>query len=332
MTALKHKNIKLPYYFKNLILVLIPRIFYRSRLKSKLNKIKHYNRDDILYRVNYYNKINNQFIVSSKSIKNRGLFTRQLTNIKENVIKKNKSIKKHTTYFFDLYNIFSFFSSDKQLDFVFGDVTQPPATPSIVKSRLIDNNNNSIILNLNKVRHFHFIKDDRKFKNKKNAAVWRGHATSSEARQYFLKNYHHVPIFDIGQRSPFANKPWFKGFMSIYDQLSYKFIFCIEGVDTATSIKWVMSSNSICVMPKPKYETWFMEGKLEANIHYIEVNDDFSNAEEKIKHYIKNTDEGLRIIENANDYVNQFRDSEKEKLISLLVLDKYFSMSGQHDA
>ena len=342
MIALKHKNIKSSYYFKNLILILIPRIFYRSRLKSKLNKIKNYNRDDILYRVNYYNKINNQFRVSSKSIKNRALFTRQLTKIKENVIKKN------TTYFFDLYNIFSFFSSDKQLDFIFGDVTETPATPSIVKSRLIHNNNNSIILNLNKVRHFHFIKNDRKFKNKKNAAVWRGWANSckictnknrcsrrcgrgSKARQYFLENYHHVPIFDIGQTT-FVNEPWFKGFMSIYDQLSYKFIFCIEGVDTATSIKWVMSSNSICVMPKPKYETWFMEGKLEANIHYIEVNDDFSNAEEKIKHYIKNTDEGLRIIENANDYVNQFKDSEKEKLISLLVLDKYFSMSGQHNA
>ena len=94
MIALKHKNIKSPYYFKNLMLVLIPRIFYRFRLKSKLNNIKNYNRDDILYRVNYYNKINNQFRVSSKSIKNRGLFTRQLTNIKENVIKKNKSIKK----------------------------------------------------------------------------------------------------------------------------------------------------------------------------------------------------------------------------------------------
>ncbi|MDG2288021.1 MAG: glycosyl transferase family 90 [Candidatus Marinimicrobia bacterium] len=300
-------------------------------MKSKLNNIKNYNRDDILYRVNYYNKINNQFRVSSKSIKNRGLFTRQLTNIKEDVIKKNKSIKKHTTYFFDLYNIFSFFSSDKQLDFIFGDVTQTPATPSIVKSRPIGNSKNSIILNLNKVRHFHFINDNRRFTAKRNEAVWRGGGDYSEARQYFLENYHHVPIFDIGQTTS-VNEPWFKGFMSIYDQLSYKFIFCIEGVDTATSIKWVMSSNSICVMPKPKYETWFMEGKLEANIHYIEVNDDFSNAEEKIKHYIKNTDEGLRIIENANDYVNQFKDSEKEKLISLLVLDKYFSMSGQHNA
>ena len=50
--------------------------------------------------------------------------------------------------------------------------------------------------------------------------------------------------------------------MPISKQLCYKFIFCIEGADTATNIKWVMSSNSLCVMPKPKYETWFMEGKI----------------------------------------------------------------------
>jgi len=331
MTALKHKNIKSPYYFKNLMLVLIPRIFYRFRLKSKLNNIKNYNRDDILYRVNYYNKINNQFRVSSKSIKNRGLFTRQLTNIKENVIKKNKSIKKHTTYFFDLYNIFSFFSSDKQLDFIFGDVTQTPATPSIVKSRPIGNSKNSIILNLNKVRHFHFINDNRRFTAKRNEAVWRGAGKNSEARQYFVKNYHDIPIFDIGQTGSVVDKPWFKSFMSIYQQLAYKFIFCIEGVDTATSIKWVMSSNSVCVMPKPKYETWFMEGTLKPGIHYVEVNDDFSNAEEKIKYYSEHTDEALKIIENAHTHVNQFKNSKKEKLISLLVLDKYFSLSGQNN-
>jgi len=257
--------------------------------------------------------------------------TRQLTNIKENVIKKNKSIKKHTTYFFDLYNIFSFFSSDKQLDFIFGDDTQTPETPFIVKSRIIDNSNNSIILNLNKVRHFHFIKDNREFKNKKNAAVWRGAGKNSEARQYFIKNYHDIPIFDIGQTRPVVDKPWFKSFMPIYQQLAYKFIFCIEGVDTATSIKWVMSSNSVCVMPKPKYETWFMEGTLKPDIHYVEVNDDFSNAEEKIKYYSEHTDEALKIIENAHAHVNQFKNSKREKLISLLVLDKYFSLSGQNN-
>ena len=72
--------------------------------------------------------------------------------------------------------------------------------------------------------------------------------------EHFLKKYHNVPIFDIGQHSPVEDKPWYKGYMSIKNQLAHKFIFCIEGWDTATSMKWVMSSNSLCVMPKPKYE------------------------------------------------------------------------------
>ena len=213
---------------------------------------------------------------------------------------------------------------------MFGDINKRPMIPCVVKSRPIVESENAIIMKLNKIRHFHFINDHRKFVDKKNAAVWRGNGTNSESRQYFLKHYHHVPIFNIGQRSPVVDEPWFKGFMSIHDQLAYKFIFCIEGVDTATSIKWVMSSNSVCVMPKPKYETWFMEGTLEAGVHYIEVNDDFSDAEEKIHYYSKHTEEALQIINNANAYVDQFKDSKREKLISLLVLDKYFSLSGQN--
>ena len=39
----------------------------------------------------------------------------------------------------------------------------------------------------------------------------------------------------------------------------HKFILCIEGNDVASNLKWVMSSNSVAVMPKPKFESWFME-------------------------------------------------------------------------
>ena len=74
-----------------------------------------------------------------------------------------------------------------------------------------------------------------------------------------------------------------------------------------------------------------MEGKLKAGVHYIEVNDDFSNAEEKINYYSTHTEEALQIVKNANAYVDQFKDSKREKLISLLVLDKYFSLSGQNE-
>ena len=90
-----------------------------------------------------------------------------------------------------------------------------------------------------------------------------------------------------------------------------------------------MSSNSLCVMPKPKYETWFMEGRLIKDFHYIEVEDDFSDAEDKIYYYLKNFEKSIKIIENANNYIKQFKDHEKEKLISLMVLSKFFKYSNQ---
>ena len=231
----------------------------------------------------------------------------------------------------DRYKLFSYFDNKKKLDFIFGDITKAQTIPTIVKSRPIIDSDDSIILNLNKVRHFHFINDHKNFIDKKNKAVWRGYGENSEARQYFLKNYHHISIFNIGQTGPVLEAPWVKKFMPIAEQLNYKFIFCIEGVDTATSIKWVMSSNSVCVMPKPKYETWFMEGTLKPDVHYIEINDDFSNAEQKIKYYIEHPNKVLKIIENAQDHVKQFKYSRREKLISLMVLDKYFSISGQNN-
>jgi inorganic pyrophosphatase len=85
-----------------------------------------------------------------------------------------------------------------------------------------------------------------------------------------------------------------------------------------------MSSNSIAVMPKPTYETWFMEGTLVGDYHYIEIKKDYSDLEEKLNYYIEHTNEALKIIENAHTFVGQFQNKECEKLISLLVLQKYF--------
>jgi hypothetical protein len=84
-------------------------------------------------------------------------------------------------------------------------------------------------------------------------------------------------------------------------------------------------------MPKPKYESWFMEGKLQKGVHYIEVKDDFSDAEEKIIYYINNPDKCLRIIKNAHNFVNQFKNKERERLIQLLVLRHYFILTGQYE-
>ncbi len=49
-------------------------------------------------------------------------------------------------------------------------------------------------------------------------------------------------------------------------------------------------------------------------------------------YYTKHEDEALEIIKNANQWVEQFKDSKREKLISLLVAQKYFDLSGQSSA
>ena len=116
--------------------------------------------------------------------------------------------------------------------------------------------------------------------------------------------------------------------MTLFEHLDYKFVICLEGNDVASNLKWVMSSNSLAVMPRPTCETWFMEGRLIPNVHYVEIKPDYSDLRERLQYYIEHPEEAEAIIKNANEYVAQFKDNKREKLISLLVVDKYFRMTG----
>ncbi|MEF1307891.1 glycosyl transferase family 90, partial [Vibrio owensii] len=119
---------------------------------------------------------------------------------------------------------------------------------------------------------------------------------------------------------------WQKDFMSIQEQLKYKFIICLEGNDVATNLKWAMSSNSVVVTPKMRFETWFMEGRLQPGVHYVEVKDDWSDFDEKINYYLENPDKAETMIENAHRHVAQFQDEQLENLICIKTLEKYFKL------
>ena len=49
----------------------------------------------------------------------------------------------------------------------------------------------------------------------------------------------------------------------------------------------------------------------------------------KINYYIKNTDKLKIISKNANEFISQFKDKESEKIISILVMEKFFSLTNQ---
>jgi hypothetical protein len=308
------KNGKFFYYLKNSMMLIVPSVLYCLTLKKILSSIGEYYSSYIDDRVNYYNKLTHPFQCDPHA----------------KTIKAFKSEKKKT-YFFDLYTYLRYFSESYRISYLFGDITEVPEYPTVLKSRPIaDNNQNSILMKLNKVRHFIFVNDTIMFEDKKNMAVWRGKAYRDH-RQVFLQNFYNHPKCDVGQTNTQGeiHVPWQKKTMKLQEQLNYKFILSIEGNDVASNLKWIMSSNSLAFMTKPKFETWFMEGKLIPNYHYVLLKDDYSDLEEKIDYYTLHIDEAKVIIANANVYTQQFQNEEREDLISLLVLKKYFDLSRE---
>jgi len=205
--------------------------------------------------------------------------------------------------------------------------------PSIVKSRpIFGDNRNSVLLKLDKVRHFIFIRDKMQFGEKLNKIIFRGKVDNKPHRIAFMEKYFKHPMCDLGNITNKNTSPpeWTVEKCTLFDHLKFKFILALEGNDVASNLKWIMSSNSIAVMPKPKFETWFMEGKLIANHHYIEIKEDYSDLEERLNYYIQNPKQANQIINNANEYVSQFFDKEREHLIGLAVMNKYLEQTNQN--
>ncbi|HHF2972405.1 MULTISPECIES: glycosyl transferase family 90 [Vibrio] len=309
------KDSKFPYYFSNALSILIPCFVYRAQAKRLLSNLTEAEKQLCLERMNYYNKCETPFSVDS----------REQSYATVDTFKKTKG----WTYFFDLRQVVRYFPSSFAFNYINGDVTHIPNVPSFIKSRpIFGSNQNSVVLKLNQVRHFKFVDDPVRYQDKKDMVAWRGVGFQPH-RQKVIHAFYNHPQCNIGQTRPVEGQPWEKDFMSIEEQLQYKFLLCIEGNDVATNLKWAMSSNSLVIMSKPKYETWFMEGKLEAGVHYVEVKDDYSDLPEKMDYYLANEQEALAIIENAHQWVEQFKDKRKERLISLMVADKYFALSQQ---
>ena len=311
------KKSKFLCYSKHFMRWCLPSLFCRKRLGKKLSSAFNY--DDIEYikkRVNYYNKLSVVTPLPSKAEK----------------LSAHKLTKKKTIYFFDSYEYTRFFPKDLRWLHRFGDKTYVPESPTIVKSRPVGKANaNSILLKLNKIRHFLFVKDPVPFEKKKDLVIFRGAVKKKSARLEFMKMYFGHPMCNLGAvgRKTIVPHNWKVPKITIREHLDYKFIMALEGNDVATNLKWIMSSNSLAVMPKPKNETWFMEETLIPNYHYVEIRDDFSDLEERLKYYIDHTNEAQKILDNANKYVSQFWNKNREDIISLLVLEKYFCLTGQ---
>jgi len=239
--------------------------------------------------------------------------------------------RRKSYYFYDLKIPAKHFGRSRRVNYKFGDVTSVPPSPALVKSRPIgDDNANSVLFKLDRLRHFdvNVLADTERFRDKKPAAVWRG-SLNNEKRKALVARYGNHPSCDIGHVSRDSGAAGTKPFLTIKEQMAYRYIVSIEGYDVATNLKWIMSSQSLCFMPRPKYETWYMEGSLQPGVHYVGVRDDFEDLGDKIAYYNDNVSEAEQIVANANAHFRRFLDSESEELCQLAVLYKYFRLTGQ---
>lgn len=324
------KNSKLRYYTASFARYGVPKRLLRSRLRPLLEEIdRRPDRQYILDRADYYCKL------SGSAAHPRAAEVRPPgTENSWHRLADHKFGVEHSAYFFDSYQYTRYFPDDLMWAYCFGDVTWVPELPSIVKSRPISDggdNANSVLLNLDKCRHFLFLRDRKPFAAKRDMAIFRGDVRGKPGRERFMEMFRNNPLIDAGDTSPRSDQPRESRarLMTLPEHLDYKFIMALEGNDVASNLKWVMSTNSLAVMPRPTYETWYMEGRLEPGRHYVEVRPDYSDLEEQLRYYIAHPAEAERMAREANAWTMQFRDPRRERLISLLVLHRYFAATAQ---
>ncbi|SKB97101.1 Glycosyl transferase family 90 [Soonwooa buanensis] len=310
MTKVEKHN-KILFYIKGYSTQFLP----KQNLEKKINALRKTlsNRDLEVaeYRVDYYNKLSEKQKVTHSG-----------TQIKD--LKHPKTPK---SYYFDTYEYARYFDENLLIDYAFGDVNTILPIPMITKSRPIaGNNENNILLNLDKARHFVSVNDSKSFDSKTNKLIGRA-AVHQQHRIDFFNQYFENPLCDLGQvNKSGGDQKWLKPKISIDEHLKNKFVLSLEGNDVATNLKWIMCSNSLAVTPKLKMETWYMEGTLIPNEHYVQIADNYSDLEERLQYYIDHPNEAKLIIENAKEFRAKFSNQNLEDLIALLVLKKYFNL------
>ena len=307
------KNPRFTYFVVNLFRLCIPGFVYRIRRVWLLSRCQGEAAQWLQQRANYYCQLDQSCQLGPSATPFRfRLFSDDSRN-----------------YQFDFLQYMRYWRRNYPVQFRFNDNTHFSEFPIFTKARAIEGDvRNLVVFNLNKVRHFDFVNDRTSYQSKKDQVVWRGPGYQTW-RVAFLNRWFGHPRCDIGRTDKNVDgihhrKPW----LSVADQLKNKFVVSIEGGDVATNLKWIMSSNSLCFMTRPTKETWFMEGRLKPDCHYVMLKNDYSDLLEKMDYYIAHEDEALAIIDNAHKWVAQFQNPRDEEIVSLLVLQKYFKMTG----
>jgi hypothetical protein len=139
-----------------------------------------------------------------------------------------------------------------------------------------------------------------KFNNKINLIVYAGQDQNGSKYNYLYRR-----DIEINQRKYFKNFAkdkkyiYYPNKIKIDDMVTFKYILDIDGwANTWDGTAWKLNSGSVIFKSATTWRNWFSDEYLPW-VHYIPINDDFSDIEEKYKWCENNQNSCLEIIENA---------------------------------
>lgn len=237
-----------------------------------------------------------------------------------------RSKPRHSTYFFPLRRALNYFPQSVRFLYAPGDIYDPFELPTLTKARCVGDANGAL-MPMDAIRHFRYVDfDPRPWSRKRNEIVSRNEVHRSERYDFMARWFGH-PRTNLGQTNVgVGGRPeWQRERLTVDQQLDYKFIACIEGNDVATNLKWVMSSNSLPVMPAPTMESWFQEALLQPGEHYVHVASDYSDLLDRMDYYLSHPAEADEMIENNHRWIRRFTNPAIEHAATLLTLKNYLA-------
>jgi hypothetical protein len=146
------------------------------------------------------------------------------------------------------------------------------------------------------------------FINKKNLLTWRGTLDLGYKTNFFNPENKN----DLNQRNYFKylydiqllkNVEYGDNRLSIPEMMNYKYILDIDGwSNTWDATVWKLYSGSVLLKVKSVFKQWYYED-LKEWIHYVPVENDLSDLNEKIYWCIHNNEKCIEITNNAKQFV-----------------------------
>jgi hypothetical protein len=166
-----------------------------------------------------------------------------------------------------------------------------------------------------------------RWQDKKNECIWRGDPNNSFYINFINPKDNINPrhyLIKLLKNKKIKNFNYISVFTTISEQIKYKYILDVDGwSNTWDATVWKLYSGSVLLKVKSLWKQWYYD-ELKEWEHYVPINNDFSDLNEKIEWCINNDDKCKKIIINASNFVTDKLNNAYVVKKTIQSVKKYF--------